>query len=216
MTKKHIAGGGILVAVAILLGTLFGGSSQPVPSDEGNVGGQRAGIQEFVDGIKPGNVTIKTFSATMPAQANEVAIYTNRSGHDVFILNASADIRTGSTASSTSKVSVFATTSSATAVPVWADFGTLAEGKRAMIQAVGIATSSTATTTNSVLAAVQAKGVGSVLVPHGSTVFGFLQQDTTGCSIAGAAAGVCETATSTNRGFNPWFRITVQSYETSI
>lgn len=201
--------GVVAVAIAILaLGiSTFGGA--PASQDQ-NVGGERAGLQEFVDGIKSGDINGKWISKKMDPLSNSVQIYRNTTGHDVIIDLGSANIITGETASSTSKISVFATTSSS--VATWVDFGTLAEGKRALIQGVAIATSSTATSTNSVLSAVQGKGNGFVLVPTDYYVFGVLQQDTTACSIAGAVNGAaCETATSSNRGFNPIFNVHVRS-----
>lgn len=203
--------GVVAVAIAILaLGiSVFGGSGAPASNSQ-NVGGERAGLQEFIDGIKAGDLNEKWISKKMEPLSNSVKIYCNTSGHDVIGDFGSALVITGETASSTSKVSLFATTSAS--VATWVDFGTLAEGKRALIQAVGIATSTTASSTNSVLSAVQSKGNGAILIPTNSCVFGVLQQDTTSCSIAGAAAGACETATSSVRGFNPIFNLHIRSY----
>lgn len=177
-----------------------------------NVGGERGGFQEFFDGVRIGQASQKWVVGTIEPGATGVALYTNRTGVDVYADFGSADIPTGSTASTTQAVSLFATSSSATAVPVWSDFGTLAEGGRALIQAVAIATSTTATSTNSVLSAVQGKGVGSIVIPDGSTLFGFIQQTyATKCT-----GSVCETATSTNRGFNPKFKVRLTTYGKSF
>ena len=197
------------VAVVLLIGGFLVGRYAFSPSSpSGDVGGERAGIQEFNDGVKAGDMNSKWVAKTLPPGAASVALYTNRTGHDVFADFGAADILTGQTASSTFKASLFSTTSSSSAVPAWADFGTLAEGKRALIQAVEYATSSTATSTNSVLSAAQSKGSGSVLVPDGATLFGYIQQ-----TYANLCTGsLCETATSSNRGFNPQFRVRLTAY----
>lgn len=211
-TSKGTSVGVVAVAIAILALGISIFHTAPAATNDQAVGGERAGLQEFIDGIKAGDLNEKWISKKMAPLSNSVQIYHNTTGHDVIIDLGSAAIITGETASSTSKVSIVATTSSS--VATWVDFGTLAEGKRALINAIGIATSSTATSTNSVLAAVQSKGNGFVLVPTDYYVFGILQQDTTACSIAGAAAGACETATSSVRGFNPVFNIHVRSIST--
>lgn len=180
------------------------------PSTDGqqNVAGQRAGLQEFNDGIKAGDMNTKWVARTLPVGSASVPLYTNTTGHDVYADFGAADVLTGQTSSSTFMVSLFATTSSSSAVPAWADFGTLAEGARALINAVALATSTTATSTNSVLAVAQAKGAGAVVVPNGATLFGYIQQ-TYATKCTGAT---CETASSTNRGFNPQFRVRLSTY----
>jgi|CXWL01.1.fsa_nt_gi hypothetical protein len=204
---KFVGVAAVAIAIVALAFSIFGGAQAPAGQ---NVGGERAGLQEFIDGIKAGDLNMKWASAKLPPQATSVQVYCNRTGQDVLSDFGSAVVLTGETASSTTKFSIFATTS--TSIATWVDFGTLAEGKRALIQALGIATSTTASTTNSVYAAVQGKGNGAILIPTGSCVYGVLQQDTTACSIAGAANGAaCETATSTNRGFNPIFNVRVHS-----
>jgi hypothetical protein len=188
----------VLALVLVVLLALHSGKS---------LGGERAGLQEFIDGIKSGDLPSKYVSKKLEPQQNSVKLYCNTSGRDVIADYGSVVIPTGETASSSANVSLFA--SSSPSIPATQDFAALAEGRRALIQTVGIATSTTASTTNSTLAAVQAKGNGAVLVANNSCLYGYLQQNTTGCSIAGAAAGVCETATSTNRGTNPIFNVRI-------
>lgn len=203
---------GIGFAVVIATVSLIVAVQNNTPSDPDSFAGQRAGLQEFLDGIKPGDVNLKEVAKVLPAGSTSVPLYTNRTGQDVFVEYGSADVITGETASSTFKAYVFATSSSSTAVPAWADFGTLAEGKRALINGVTLATSTTATTTSSTYAAQANLGNGSILVPDGSTVFGYIQQTfATKCT-----GSLCETATSTNRGFNPKFKIRLGTYGTSF
>lgn len=210
MRKNIVAiiGVGVAVLLAVILILVL--VAQQSPGE--NTGGQRAGLQEFVDGIQAGSVGTKWVSATMPANTNSVAIYTNRTGRDVYADFGAMDIPTGQTASTTVLGSLFATSSSATSVPTWADFGTLAEGKRALIQADIIATSTTASSTNSVMASVLGKGAGSVVVPDGSTLFGYIQNRYT----VACTGSQCETATSSNRGYNPVFKVRITTYGKSF
>jgi hypothetical protein len=191
--------GVVAVAIAaIALGAaVFGGDTQPVNQ---NVGGERAGLQEFLDGIKAGDINVKWASAELPVATNQVLIYANRTGHDVIADFGSMVILTGETASSTYNVSIFATTSSSIATQI--DFATLGENSRSLIHAATIATSSTATTTSSGQVTFS-KGNGPILVPTGSSIFGYIQQNS-GCL---KGTGACEQATSTARGFNPIFSV---------
>lgn len=202
----------IATGIAILLSLVAIFVAVGGPTGSQVVGGERGGFQEFFDGVRIGQASQKWVVGQIDPGQTSVALYTNRTGVDVYADFGSADIPTGSTASTTQAVSLFATSSSATTVPTWANFGTLAEGGRALIQAVAIATSTTATSTNSVLSAVQGKGNGSVVIPDGSTLFGFMQQTyATVCT-----GSVCETATSTNRGFNPKFKVRLTTYGKSF
>ena len=200
---KFVGVAAVAIAIVALGISFFGGSSQPSQ----NVGGERAGLQEFIDGIKAGDINAKWVSAKLPTQENSVLIYANRTGHDVIADFGSMVIPTGETASSTSLVSIFATTSSSIAASN--NFATISEISRALIQAATVATSSTATTTNSINSAALGQGIGAIVVPTGSFIFGYLQQNVSGCSVA--AAGKCETATSSARGFNPIFNVRVHA-----
>lgn len=202
----------IAAGIAILLSLVAIFVAVGSPTGSQIVGGERGGFQEFFDGAMIGQVDQKWVQSKIEPGVDEVALYTNRTGQDVYADFGTADIITGETASTTFKVSIFATTSSSTAVPTWANFGTLAEGKRALIGGVILATSTTATSTNSTLAAVSGIGAGSVVIPDGSTLFGYMQQ-----TYANQCTGsVCETATSTNRGFNPKFKVRLTTYGKSF
>lgn len=209
-TSKNIVIG-IGVAVAMSLFALvhsFSGSS--VSSIVPGLAGERAGLQEFVDGIKAGSVSSKWVSATLPVGTDQAVLYTNRSGKDVFADLGSVSIITGETASSTFKVAVIATTT--TSVGAWQAYSAVVEGGRALIQNYRVATSSTATSTSSTLAVAQGLGNGNVLIPDGSSLIFYMQQ-----GYGNVCTGsVCETATSTNRGFNPKVRVFLQTYGNSF
>jgi len=192
----------VISVVALICSFAFKGGS--TPSD--NVSGERAGLQEFQDGIKAGDVNAKWVSRTLAPNTNSVLLYANTTGKDVIVDYGEINVITGETASSTGKISLFATTTSS--IPTGVDFSTLAgnAGKNILINSVILATSTTATTTSSVYAATAGKGNGSIIVPDGSYLFGLLQQNTVGCL---GATGLCEVATSSNRGFNPVFNVRI-------
>ena len=205
--KKFV---GVVVVAAIIGAYFIGGTGERVTVIERqapaeNVGGQRGGLQEFSEGVTIDNVTIRHAEAKLPVGQDYVVVWYNNLGKDVIANYGEAIVTSAETASSTSKISLFATTSSTVNDSV--DFGTLAEGKRALIQAVNISTSTTATTTSSTYAMAAGKGNGSVLVAAGSYLMGYLQKDTAASTGCGALTGLCETATSSNRGFNPVFRV---------
>ncbi len=216
--KSGLAGIAVVVLVAAaVIGAFFLGHRQAAPATEttDELAGQRAGLQEFNDGIKAGDQLTKWVSGKIPPGSNYVKVYTNTSGRDVYADAGSIDIVTGETASSTVDLAMFASTTSA--IPATQDFTALAEGKRALIQGVAVATSSTATSTNSTLAAVQGKGAGRIVIPNNSSLYVYMQQNTTRCSIAGAVSGAaCETATSSNRGFNPVYQLRLSTYGLSF
>lgn len=197
-----------LVAVAVVILAHFGFHKDSVPAPvNSNTGLSQVDVGIFPDGTKNGDLYEKWESSVLPQGTNQVALFTNRTGRDAFVFLGSVDILSGQTASSTYKVSIFSTTTSS--VPSTSDYDALAgnTGKASLINGVLIATSSTATTTSSVYASQAQKGNGFIVVPNGSTVFGYIQQNTAAVTGCYAATGVCEVATSTNRGFNPVFNI---------
>lgn len=217
MTTRGFASSvGIGLAVVLSVAALLVAVSSGAPVTDGNFAGNRAGLQEFVDGIKAGDLTTKWVGATLPARSDDMVIYTNRTGRDVYADFGSVDVVTGETASSTYKISLFATTTTSVASSM--DFSSLAEGKRALIQSLAIATSTTASSTSSVYAAARgaSSGNGSIVIPDGSSLMVYLQQDTTAGSITCARNGACETATSSNRGFNPRVKVRLITFGLSL
>lgn len=213
MSKKFVWFGVVVAIISLVLSVsaLVGGNQSAAPVKVptltemlGAAGDIVTNVVSFTKGVKLGDTTQTWVSKQLEVGSNQVLLYTNRTGSDVEIGYGDVLVKTGDTASSTTLVNIFATTTSS--VPTWADFGTLAEGKRALIQAMPVATSTTASTTSSIAAAIQAKGNGTIVVPDGFNVFGYLKQNTTGCQ---GAVGVCEAATSTRRGFNPVFTVRI-------
>lgn len=199
-----------LVTVAVVVLAFFGlnHNSAKAPVNQ-NTGYSQSDIGVFPEGIKNGDLSEKWVSKALPVGDNKVTLYINRTGRDAYIYFGSINIPTGQTASSTTNVFLFATTSSS--ITTSQDFVAMTgtAGKAFLVNGVTIATSTTATTTSSIYAAVAQKGNGAIVVPDGSTVFGYLQQNTTLANSACSAAGRCETATSTLRGINPVFSIRV-------
>lgn len=205
--NKWVAG--VVVAIVAIVGIFVSIShpSSPAPvSEEQNVGGERAGLQDFNDGIRVGKGTYNTngFAATVPVGANQVVIFTNNIGRDVIVDYSEVSVTSAQTASSSYTAFVVATSST---VGAWADYGAIAPTKAYSIGGVAIATSTTASTTDSVFAIARGSGNGSVLVPAGQKLVGYFRLNTTACNPA--VVGLCEVSTSTNRGFNPVFRASV-------
>lgn len=167
-------------------------------------------IVTYLKGLKIGDSTQKTIVKQMASGQNTVLLYTNNTGYDVYVDYGEMNILTGSTASSTSKVSVFATTS--TSISTVNNYATLANGNtgaKTLIDSVLIATSSTATTTSSIYASKANAGNGAILVPTGYSVWGMLQQNTSATTGCYGVTGLCEVATSTRRGFDPVFMLSL-------
>lgn len=203
-TFQKVFNGVIAGIVVILLFLVIHIANRPTVVGNGVINTSQ---DSFVDGAQLGDNAQKWVTKTMSSGSNSVLIYTNNTGRDVYGDYGAAAIATGETASSTFKVSVFASTTSS--INVSNDFATLAEGNRTLLNAVPIATSTTATTTSSVYASQLGKGSGSILIPNGSSVWGYLQANqaaVTGCK---GATGLCEQATSSSRGFNPVFDLRI-------
>ncbi len=212
MSKKFGRTIGIVAVLALFLSlsALVGGNQSakavvPVAKSLsellGAAGDIVTNVVQFTQGIKLGETRETIVSKTIPAGANQVVLYTNNTGRDVFASNADMSVKTSETASSTFKFYIVSTTTSS--VGAWADFGTVVLLKGSLINGFGVSTSSTATTTTSVLAAAKGIGNGGVLIPDGASLIAYLQQNIdviTGCR---GAVGLCEAATSTRRGFNP-------------
>ena len=164
-------------------------------------------VVTFTKGAKMGDVTSVWLSKTLEVGQNQIVIYRNQTGKDQFSDIGQVVIPTGSIASSTSKFYILSTTTAS--VGSWADFGTVSLLKGSFINGMTVATSSTASTTSSILAASKGQGNGSIVIPDGGYLIGYLQQniDTiTGCR---GVVGLCEAATSTKRGFNPVFKVRI-------
>lgn len=192
-----------LIALIIAIGSYFPVGQKAL----GAAGDIVTNIVTYTKGIKTGDQVSTWVSKGLQPGSNQILLYTNTTGRDVYADYGEIDVLSGQTASSTSKVSLIAT-SSATISSVM-DFSTVANDSRALIASSLIATSSTATSTSSVYAAAKSFGAGSVLVPAGSSLIGYMQQNTAALTGCNGALGLCETATSTKRGVDPVFKVRI-------
>lgn len=177
---------GLVVAAAVIGTGVFLTSDR---SSE-NVAGQRAGLQEFIDGIRPGEVTIQTKAVSIPLGSDNF-VYTNKSGKVQYVDLLA--LHTSSVASSTQTLTA-GTSTSATA---WNGFS-VPQTLKSFFN-ITVATSSIATTTNSIQGSGATTGSGAGVAYLGigeSLIVGVYQ--TFGNKCTGA---LCETATSTNRGY---------------
>ena len=199
MSKKTLLGLGALVVVGLLYFGFSNPSSAPESRESVSGGGavlQQQDIYSNGAGFGGDNVLF-TRNGVVGAGFNSGS-WQNRTGRTVYI--DLATITTTGTASSSSLVYGYATS---TLPSTTYDFTAPTSANRMAINAFPIATSSAATTTSS----IEKRLAGGVIsVPDGWYFVVLLRQDTTNADIACAAAGLCETATSTNRGFNlEWF-----------
>ena len=163
------------VAIAIVA-LIFSFQSSPTPvANDRNVAGERAGSQNFSDGATLGQATERWYAQELPVGSEEVLLFRNTFGKDVYADYGEVSVITGETASSSFLAYIIATSSSS--IGASADFSTLNAQNTALLNGTFIATSSTATTTNSVYAAAVSKGNGGVIVPNSWYVFFFLKRN---------------------------------------
>jgi hypothetical protein len=199
MFKKYIVS--VIAVVALVVGLIALGlhGSQPVQTlgaPTNIVGSTFTSGIGFGSGTTP--INVNWAGDKIYAKSNQ-AYWKNTTGMTQYVDYAEFD--TDNTASSSYKIYVMATTSP---LRTLYDFTapTSSNGKM-MINGFAIATSSTATTTTNL------SGNGSqdttVQVPDGSYVVYYLTAlNGTLCASQG---GQCESATSTNRGFNAYWRL---------
>ena len=192
---------GILVVGLISLGAIFGFDSGTVSQDENPevvAGDTRNTPDQYTNGVAFGTLPVTVTWAGGKISAGEnTAYWYNNTGKVQYVdyLEASPD----GTASSTYKIFAYSTsTAYATLYDITATPANNAT-TRIAISGFNYATSSTATSTSNLDLSV----AGKVLrVADGGRVQFLLRGVDSGCASQG---GACETATSTNRGFNvPW------------
>lgn len=212
-TKKTIIVSGIIsLVVALVVGLGFAAHKSPAPvSTVGGTidGGTYSAPQNFTQGVSLGGTEIKfTKAGIIPAQQNH-ATYFNNTGRVVYIDYTEMDVipttnniayTAYANASSSMRFSAGTTTSNTSATlntfDYSAPFATL-------IDNVLVATSTTGVATTSINSDINVgRDQGTVPVLPGQYVYFIFRQDSTGtCN-----GSTCETATSTNRGFNVhWF-----------
>jgi hypothetical protein len=188
----------------MLVATVFGGLALLTPHQSGGEPSLGGGIYQalpwtFSNGIKVGDVNVNWLPTQTIGAATDRASYTNTTGKTLYVTLGEVDLIANAagtqTASSTYRVRVFATSTSALASTQ--NFTAPVLDKYSLV--VGTwATSTTASTTNSV-GSVPLGGQGVIQLPPDWTLFTYIQAvDIPAC----AGAGKCEAATSTKRGFD--------------
>lgn len=192
---------GILVVGLISL-IIFRAYHAPITTDGQNLGAGdvRNPGETFPNGVsfgKPQSIDVNWAADKIPAKSN-FAFWKNTTGQKVWVDY--AEISTDGTASSTYKIFGFATSTAYNAALY--DFTAPAMNATTWIaiSSFQFATSSAATTTTNIDRAAAGK---TVPVANGSYFIFNLMNVDSGC--ASQSSGVCETATSSKRGFNlPW------------
>lgn len=172
-----------------------------VPAPDTQVGGTPHEARDwFVNGISSGPAAVAESWAvkSILAGQDEAVLLTNNTSADVFVdyaeIQLIANAAGTQTASSTYNVRLFAT--STATIPASHDFTAVTSDKYSLI--VGTwATSTTATTTNSV-GTVPLGGQGSIRLPANWSLVAYINR-TGGATCSGVS---CETATSSKRGFD--------------
>ncbi len=189
-----------LVIGLVALASVFFGIRSHAPASDQSLGAGGGGTvysqqDQYINGVGIGPTYI-TFSksGTIGAGSN-IGGWTNRSGRTAYVDLFS--VTTTGTASSTYSIYAYASSS---APSTTYDFVTPASADKMLISNFALATSSTATTTSSLEKAPAGKVV---RVPDGWTLYTILKAPAASCP---SVAGSCESATSTNRGFNlDWY-----------
>lgn len=188
-TSKTVFLSGVValaVAIAAFFGLPFVAPSAP------SAGYSQSNPGEFPEGAKLGTTGSRFYSGTLKAsQGQGQASYRNTSGKDQYI--DLLGLRTTGTASTTQTLTAGTSTSA-----TFNSFSVPSTVKKFIN--VALATTSAATTTNSVQGPGAGTGDGSGLVRLADGEyfnFGLYQTYGTACS-----GSVCEAATSTNRGFD--------------
>lgn len=188
--------GVVAVAIAVIaIGVSVYGGGQTQAPDGQNVGGERAGLQEFIDGIKPGDQTVIWKKGTIGAGQNQGS-WRNNLGKTVFV--DLSEVYTTGTASSSIKIYVATSSSATLSSDFAAPFASGIDGK-------AVATSTVLTNfvyNSSKDAGTNGRHVFPVV--SGEYVVTAILQDTTAC-LSGGAGLACESATSTSRGFSKVF-----------
>lgn len=184
-----------LVSVFTFVSVIYGSGALLGVSVTNSSGPVHNGRDVFTSGIQIGQIQETGVEQKLPVGSRQVILFRNTTGRDVLANGGDITIPTGETASSTKQDSIIAT--STATIPLTEDFVTLSANKNFLLGPVTNATSSTASTTSSA-----GVGRGAVVVPDGWYLIGYEQANT--CLLPGAQ---CESATSTNKGANPFFRV---------
>jgi hypothetical protein len=189
-TSKGTIVGGIAVVIAViaLIVGMRGPTSVVLPSNDG-LGGQRGGMQEFVDGIKAGDRTSIWRTGTIPASTNQSAWCNTQIGKTAYVDIAEMSF-TGN-ASSSMRVSIGTSTASSITNNYTAPYAGLVDN-----YLLATSTGSTIVANNIIDNGTNGRGI--VGVATSECVNFIFRQDSTGA----CTGSLCEAATSTARGFN--------------
>lgn len=193
-----------IVIVAVTALALSGASKSADKSTDLSVGGSGTTLNVpdvYTAGLGLGNFgMVENFGQlVLNARQNDVAVR-NTTGRTLYVRYAQSS--TSGTASSSVRVYFFATTTATVAASH--AYTAIVPSNLGLITGAIIATSSAASTTNSIKQAATT-GQGVIVVPDGYYLHSYVQQ---GDLQAGCSGSVCETATSTNRGWGTlttWF-----------
>lgn len=178
----------ILITVAVAFVVSLGVVSFMGITKSDTFGSVRQVADEFVQGLRLGqspNTLINSFTLTLKARDNQET-WRNTTGGTVYVFL--ANVTTAGTASSS--MALFMGTSSVATLT--SDF---TDPFSSIIDNVYVSTSTTATTTSSIARHNTASSDGAIPVADGEYVF-LQMQSLYSCT----TVGVCETATSSNRG----------------
>lgn len=207
-SNKLLVGIAALMLVAGVALSVFT-VQHPVDQSQPNYGGQFYD-QSKTFGTELGyandgkNGYASAFGATFVA-GQAFDYWQNRTGYTVYI--DSAVFGTSGAASSSFKLYAFATTSDPSTLASRYAFTAFTEainGQNSFLGSPTYATSTAASTTNSAIEAKAGRGNGVIAVPNNGYLVFLLQ----GVDAAGCASTLkCEAATSTARGFNPFWHV---------
>lgn len=196
MQNNNIVGkvvGGVLVLAALAIGAWVG------MHRSANVSAVVVDRDWYTTGIKIGDTAESWATKTIGQGVDEVIVLRNDTSRPMYVdyghLELIANAAGIQSASSTMNVRMFAT-STTEALANSLDYTTVVPDKYLLVTGTW-ATSTTATTTNSV-GTVSAGGQGSIMLPAGWALVAYVNRSTNGVCNTGA----CETATSSNRGFD--------------
>lgn len=190
---------GLVVVIAAVVGIVAVKSHNVVAPTGGNVLNSPDG---FINGAEFGTlpVTVNYAGGKISAKTN-VAFWKNTTATTQYVDYAA--VATDGTASSTFRIYAYATsTAPRTLYDFVAPAQANANSTQLLINNFLFATTSAATTTTNFDKALAGK---TVAVPVGSYVIIQMLNQDTGCASQGS--GVCETATSSRRGFNLQWRL---------
>ena len=215
MTNKNLTYGLLITFVIAIIG-LFTPVGKAVVSSFGNTspslnasGQVHYQTETFQNGLvsvtesQLGNAITNYVGSSLSAGVTYDS-WKNTTGVQEFADNAIAGF-TG-TASSSLRVIIFATTTNPANFVTSQAFTSVVANNATLLGATVYASSTTATTTNSVMSAIVNQSLGTLPIPNNSYLVFYVQRGDTNCVNLPTVNG-CEAATSTNRGAVPFWKV---------